>query len=86
MNVPLMEETKVHYGIARAHQMMLTINNYIESADLNSLDCLLSWKERRRQLELDPVLGKASVFENTLFLYHSSWVSHFSWIVLFDHW
>ncbi|XP_073897162.1 tetratricopeptide repeat protein 29 [Castor canadensis] len=59
MNVPLMEETKVHYGIARAHQMMLTINNYIESADLNSLDCLLSWKERRRQLELDPVLGES---------------------------
>ncbi|XP_019586281.2 tetratricopeptide repeat protein 29 [Rhinolophus sinicus] len=54
-NIPLMEETKVHYGIAKAHQMMLTINNYIESADLTSLDYLLSWKESRSKITPDPV-------------------------------
>ncbi|ELW70045.1 Tetratricopeptide repeat protein 29, partial [Tupaia chinensis] len=55
MNMPLLDETKVHYGIARAHQMMLTVSNYIECADLTSLDCLLSWKESRSDIEPDPV-------------------------------
>lgn len=66
MKTTLMDETKVHYGIARAHQMMLTMNGYIESADTNSLNCLLSWKETRTQVEYDPILGKASVSRNTL--------------------
>uniref|UniRef100_A0A8D1SMQ1 Tetratricopeptide repeat protein 29 n=1 Tax=Sus scrofa TaxID=9823 RepID=A0A8D1SMQ1_PIG len=61
-NVPLMDETKVHYGIAKAHQMMLTVNTYIESADLTSLDYLLSWKESRSDIAPDPVVGKALVF------------------------
>ncbi|XP_021572499.1 tetratricopeptide repeat protein 29 isoform X2 [Carlito syrichta] len=56
MNTPLMDETKVHYGIAKAHQMMLTVNNYVESADLTSLNYLLSWKERRDDIEPDPVV------------------------------
>lgn len=55
-SMPLMEETKVHYGIAKAHQMMLTVCNYIESADLTSLDCLLSWKENRNNIGPDPVI------------------------------
>ncbi|XP_032743761.1 tetratricopeptide repeat protein 29 [Rattus rattus] len=59
MKTTLMDETKVHYGIARAHQMMLTMNGYIESADTNSLNCLLSWKETRTQVEYDPILGEA---------------------------
>lgn len=54
-----MDETKVHYGIAKAHQMMQTVSNYIESADLASLDYLLSWKESRSDIALDPVVGKA---------------------------
>ncbi|XP_040590771.1 tetratricopeptide repeat protein 29 isoform X2 [Mesocricetus auratus] len=57
MKTALMDETKVHYGIARAHQMMMTMTNYIESADLDSLNCLLSWKESRTQIKYDPVLG-----------------------------
>ncbi|XP_005386723.1 PREDICTED: tetratricopeptide repeat protein 29 isoform X2 [Chinchilla lanigera] len=57
MNTCLMEETQVHYGIAKAHQMMLAMNNYIESQDLSSLDYLLSWKECRRDTELDLVVG-----------------------------
>nr|XP_012639214.1 tetratricopeptide repeat protein 29 [Microcebus murinus] len=58
MNMPLMEETKVHYGIAKAHQMMLTVTNYIESADLTSLGYLLSWKETRSDIEPQPVTGE----------------------------
>ncbi|XP_015456172.1 tetratricopeptide repeat protein 29 [Pteropus alecto] len=54
-NIPLMDETKVHYGIAKAHQMMRTVSNYVESADLASLDYLLSWKESRSDIALDPV-------------------------------
>ncbi|XP_058921729.1 tetratricopeptide repeat protein 29 isoform X2 [Kogia breviceps] len=56
-NIPLMDETKVHYGIAKAHQMMLTMNSYIESADLTSLDYLLSWKENRSDIAPDPTIG-----------------------------
>ncbi|GAB1293337.1 Tetratricopeptide repeat protein 29 [Apodemus speciosus] len=58
MKMALMDETKVHYGIARAHQMMLTMKGYIESADPNSLNCLLSWKETRTQIEYDPILER----------------------------
>lgn len=61
-----MDETKVHYGIAKAHQMMMTVNNCIEAADLASLDCLLAWKESRSDIGPDPVTGKALVFQNTL--------------------
>ncbi|XP_073086545.1 tetratricopeptide repeat protein 29 isoform X1 [Manis javanica] len=54
-NISLMDETKVHYGIAKAHQLMMTVNNYIETADPTSLDCLLSWKESRRDMAPDPI-------------------------------
>ncbi|XP_027782352.2 tetratricopeptide repeat protein 29 [Marmota flaviventris] len=57
MNLSLLDETKVHYGIAKAHQMMLTMNNYIESADLTSLNHLLTWKERRSDGDLEQVVG-----------------------------
>ncbi|KAF6307378.1 tetratricopeptide repeat domain 29 [Rhinolophus ferrumequinum] len=71
INIPLMEETKVHYGIAKAHQMMQTVNNYIESADLTSLGCLLSWKESRSSIIPDPVIRElrratmASLYETS---------------------
>ncbi|XP_030743062.2 tetratricopeptide repeat protein 29 [Echinops telfairi] len=55
--VPLMEETKVHYGIAKAHQMMLTMSNYIESEDITSLGYLLSWKESRSNITFDQTVG-----------------------------
>lgn len=64
----LMDETKVHYGIARAHQLMLTMKSYIESADIDSLNCLLSWKESRTQIQYDPVLGKALAFRFCIIL------------------
>ncbi|XP_074087676.1 tetratricopeptide repeat protein 29 [Macrotis lagotis] len=47
MDIPLVDETKVHYGIAKAHQMMVAVNSYIESADFESLGHLLTWKENR---------------------------------------
>ncbi|XP_006872346.1 PREDICTED: tetratricopeptide repeat protein 29 [Chrysochloris asiatica] len=56
-NMPLMEETKVHYGIAKAHQLMQTINNYIETADTTSLDYLLSWKESRSNIAFDAIIA-----------------------------
>ncbi|XP_076720198.1 tetratricopeptide repeat protein 29 [Callospermophilus lateralis] len=61
MNLSLLDETKVHYGIAKAHQMMLTMNNYIESADTTSLNHLLTWKERRSDGDLEQVVGKSLV-------------------------
>ncbi|XP_053757187.1 tetratricopeptide repeat protein 29 isoform X2 [Panthera pardus] len=56
-NMRHVDETKVHYGIAKAHQIMLTINNYIESEDLTSLDYLLSWKENRSSIAPHPIIG-----------------------------
>ncbi|XP_023416126.2 tetratricopeptide repeat protein 29 [Cavia porcellus] len=66
MNASLMEETQVHYGIAKAHQMMLAMNSYIESQNLSSLDYLLSWKECRRDTDLDLAVGvsRTSTEEN----------------------
>ncbi|XP_014635678.1 PREDICTED: tetratricopeptide repeat protein 29 [Ceratotherium simum simum] len=64
-NMPLMDETKVHYGIARAHQMMQSVKNYIECADLTSLDYLLSWKESRSNIAPDPITeSRRSTMEN----------------------
>lgn len=49
---------------------MLTVNSYIESADLPGLDHLLSWKEGRSEIAPDPVVGKVLLFfkkkKNTL--------------------
>ncbi|KAM8935909.1 tetratricopeptide repeat protein 29 isoform 2-T3 [Lycaon pictus] len=56
-NLRQMDETKVHYGIAKAHQIMPRVNNYIESADLTSLDFLLSWKESRSKIACEPTIG-----------------------------
>ena len=41
------------------NQMMLAMKGYIESADSNGLNCLLSWKETRTQIEYDPILGES---------------------------
>ncbi|KAM4834404.1 tetratricopeptide repeat protein 29 [Thomomys bottae] len=59
MNVSLMDETKVHYGIAKAHQMMMTMNSCIESDNIHGLDGLLSWKEHRSHMEVDSVEGES---------------------------
>ncbi|XP_058140961.1 tetratricopeptide repeat protein 29 isoform X2 [Dasypus novemcinctus] len=71
MNMPLMDETKVHYGIAKAHQLMLTVNNYIEIADYTSLDRLLSWKESRSNIPPDPLFGECRRFTMESLSQHS---------------
>ncbi|XP_055975007.1 tetratricopeptide repeat protein 29 [Sorex fumeus] len=62
-NATMMDETKVHYGIAKAHKMMLNVTNYIEAADHNSLECLLSWKENRS--DAVPSFNAAHLFIDT---------------------
>ncbi|XP_068961111.1 tetratricopeptide repeat protein 29 [Petaurus breviceps papuanus] len=58
MDIPLVDETKVHYGIAKAHQMMIAVNSYIEAADFDSLSHLLTWKENRSNIFPEPTTGK----------------------------
>lgn len=55
----LMDETEVHYRIAEAHQVMLTVSYYIESAGLTSLDYPLSCKESRSDIAPDPITGES---------------------------
>ncbi|XP_007528507.2 tetratricopeptide repeat protein 29 [Erinaceus europaeus] len=62
VNMPLMDETKVHYGIARAHQMMLSMNNCIEAENVASLDCLLSWKGSRSSITADYIVDGSRRF------------------------
>ncbi|XP_051820884.1 tetratricopeptide repeat protein 29 isoform X1 [Antechinus flavipes] len=63
-NIPLVDETKVHYGIAKAHQMMTTINKFIESADHNSLNNLLAWKANRTEFFPEATVDKSSDSQN----------------------
>ncbi|XP_059577986.1 tetratricopeptide repeat protein 29 isoform X4 [Alligator mississippiensis] len=53
-NLPLMDETKVYYGIAKAHNMMVAVNSYTETADPVSVEYLLAWKENRSDMCTDP--------------------------------
>ncbi|XP_064366854.1 tetratricopeptide repeat protein 29 isoform X2 [Dromaius novaehollandiae] len=54
-SLPLVDETKTYYGIARAHKMMVAFNNHTEAADLVSMKYLLSWKENRSDMCTDPL-------------------------------
>ena len=82
MNISLKDETKVHYGIAKAHQMMLTVNSCIESADLTSLDYLLSWKESRSDITPDPTSGKALLLFVCLFQLEDNCFTKLFWFLL----
>ncbi|XP_019377713.1 PREDICTED: tetratricopeptide repeat protein 29 isoform X2 [Gavialis gangeticus] len=53
-NLPLVDETKVYYGIAKAHNMMVAVNSYTETADPVSVEYLLAWKENRSDMCTDP--------------------------------
>ncbi|XP_019389986.1 PREDICTED: tetratricopeptide repeat protein 29 [Crocodylus porosus] len=53
-NLPLVDETKVYYGIAKAHNMMVAVNSYTETADPVSIEYLLAWKENRSDMCTDP--------------------------------
>ncbi|XP_010289924.1 PREDICTED: tetratricopeptide repeat protein 29 [Phaethon lepturus] len=53
-NLPLMDETKTYYGIAKAHKLMVAFNSHIEAEDPVSLKYLLAWKENRSDMCTDP--------------------------------
>ncbi|KAM4807697.1 tetratricopeptide repeat protein 29 [Rhinophrynus dorsalis] len=52
--IPLIEEAQVHYGIAKAHKMMLKISRFTEAADYVSIEYLLAWKRNRSDVFSDP--------------------------------
>uniref|UniRef100_A0A8C3JTD0 Tetratricopeptide repeat protein 29 n=1 Tax=Calidris pygmaea TaxID=425635 RepID=A0A8C3JTD0_9CHAR len=54
-NLPLVEETKTYYGIAKAHKLMVAFNSRIEAEDPVSLKYLLAWKENRSDMCTDPL-------------------------------
>ncbi|XP_043827864.1 tetratricopeptide repeat protein 29 [Dromiciops gliroides] len=59
MDIPLVDETKVHYGIAKAHQMMIAVNSYIECADFSSISHLLTWKKNRSYVFPEPTVEQS---------------------------
>ncbi|XP_061297147.1 tetratricopeptide repeat protein 29 isoform X4 [Pezoporus flaviventris] len=54
-NLPLVDETKAYYGIAKAHKLMVPFNSHIVAEDLISLKYLLAWKENRSDMCTDPL-------------------------------
>ncbi|KAG9480070.1 hypothetical protein GDO78_011860 [Eleutherodactylus coqui] len=52
--VSLLEETQVHFGIAKAHRMMLAVSRHTEAADYVSMEYLLAWKKNRSDMFSDP--------------------------------
>lgn len=65
-SIAMMDETKVHYGIAKAHKMMLSVNHFIETADHNSLESLLSWKENRSNIAANFADSRRPTVEESL--------------------
>ncbi|KAM8939467.1 tetratricopeptide repeat protein 29 [Pelodytes ibericus] len=61
----LIEEAQVHYGIAKAHTMMLTVKRLTETADYVSMEYLHAWKKNRSDMCSDPVkAGKTLVMKH----------------------
>ncbi|XP_074849317.1 tetratricopeptide repeat protein 29 isoform X2 [Carettochelys insculpta] len=54
-DLPLVDEAKVYYSIAKAHNMMVAVNSHTEAADHVSIEYLLAWKENRSDMCTDPV-------------------------------
>ncbi|KAM3937733.1 tetratricopeptide repeat protein 29 [Leptodactylus fuscus] len=52
--IPLIEEAQVHFGIAKAHRMMLAVSRHTEAADYVSMEYLLAWKKNRSDMFSDP--------------------------------
>ncbi|XP_068125798.1 tetratricopeptide repeat protein 29 isoform X2 [Hyperolius riggenbachi] len=50
----LIEEAQVHFGIAKAHRMMLAVSRHTEAADYVSMEYLLAWKKNRSDMFSDP--------------------------------
>uniref|UniRef100_A0A8C0J5U6 Tetratricopeptide repeat protein 29 n=1 Tax=Chelonoidis abingdonii TaxID=106734 RepID=A0A8C0J5U6_CHEAB len=63
-DLPLVDETKVYYGIAKAHNMMVAVNSHTDAADHVSIEYLLAWKENRSDMCTDPfTVGKTLVMK-----------------------
>ncbi|XP_072261990.1 tetratricopeptide repeat protein 29 [Pyxicephalus adspersus] len=52
--IQLIQEAQVHFGIAKAHRMMLAVSRHTEAADYVSMDYLLAWKKNRSDMFSDP--------------------------------
>ncbi|XP_069832985.1 tetratricopeptide repeat protein 29 isoform X2 [Dendropsophus ebraccatus] len=52
--IQLIEEAQVHFGIAKAHRMMLAVSRHTEAADYVSMEYLLAWKKNRSDMFTDP--------------------------------
>ncbi|XP_077135407.1 tetratricopeptide repeat protein 29 isoform X1 [Ranitomeya variabilis] len=52
--IPLIEEAQVHFGIAKAHRMMLAVSRHTGAADYVSMEYLLAWKKNRSDMFSDP--------------------------------
>ncbi|XP_071977805.1 tetratricopeptide repeat protein 29 isoform X3 [Engystomops pustulosus] len=65
--IPLIEEAQVHFGIAKAHRMMLAVSRHTEAADYVSMEYLLAWKKNRSDMFSDPanVASLASIEANS---------------------
>uniref|UniRef100_A0A8D0GNI2 Tetratricopeptide repeat protein 29 n=1 Tax=Sphenodon punctatus TaxID=8508 RepID=A0A8D0GNI2_SPHPU len=58
-DLPLVDETKAYYGIAKAHNMMVAVNSHTEAVDHVTIEYLLAWKENRSDMCTDPfTVGK----------------------------
>uniref|UniRef100_A0A8D0GWM6 Tetratricopeptide repeat protein 29 n=1 Tax=Sphenodon punctatus TaxID=8508 RepID=A0A8D0GWM6_SPHPU len=53
-DLPLVDETKAYYGIAKAHNMMVAVNSHTEAVDHVTIEYLLAWKENRSDMCTDP--------------------------------
>uniref|UniRef100_A0A8C0B728 Tetratricopeptide repeat protein 29 n=1 Tax=Buteo japonicus TaxID=224669 RepID=A0A8C0B728_9AVES len=71
-NLPLVDETKTYYGIAKAHKLMVAFNSHIEAEDPVSLKYLLAWKENRSDMCTDPLtVGKTLVMKHISAVFNS---------------
>ncbi|XP_075055127.1 tetratricopeptide repeat protein 29 isoform X2 [Mixophyes fleayi] len=59
--IPLIEEAQVHFGIAKAHRMMLAVSRHTEAADYVSMEYLLAWKTNRSDMFSDPAIAASLV-------------------------
>uniref|UniRef100_A0A8D0L5X4 Tetratricopeptide repeat protein 29 n=1 Tax=Sphenodon punctatus TaxID=8508 RepID=A0A8D0L5X4_SPHPU len=65
-DLPLVDETKAYYGIAKAHNMMVAVNSHTEAVDHVTIEYLLAWKENRSDMCTDPfTVGKTLRFSPT---------------------
>ncbi|KAG8453942.1 hypothetical protein GDO86_000532, partial [Hymenochirus boettgeri] len=63
-DLPLIEETQVQYGIAKAHKMMLAVSRFTDCADCTSIGYLLEWKMNRSDMFSEPATCDTQRFKS----------------------